>query len=199
VAATTKAHPTALASGGLVVTGGGYRGARVLWGPGLLWGLCACVQGNLVRLRIHYAEGDGHNAAEVVRRVFGGRRRSRAEGGRPHKFTVRFTDDELDAVTLKATAARVSIPHYVALRALETPRGGQMDLRVLQEWTVQMNMLRRGVRRTGQNVNQIARLLNGGGGVGRGAEETLAETGIVLRKLDPLVEWMTHASGMGQA
>jgi len=146
------------------------------------------------------AVGDGHSAAaEVVRRVFGGRRRSRAEGGRPHKFTVRFTDEELQAVTLKATAARVSVPHYLALRALETPRGGAMDLRVLQEWTVQMNMLRRGVRRTGQNVNQIARLLNGGGGVGRGAEETLAEASAALHKLDPLVEWMTHASGMGQA
>jgi len=146
------------------------------------------------------AAGDGHSAAaEVVRRVFGGRRRSRVEGGRPHKFTVRFTDDELGAVALKATAARVSIPHYLALRALETPRDGAMDLRVLQEWTVQMNMLRRGVRRTGQNVNQMTRLLNGGGGVGRGAEETLAEAGIVLRKLDPLVEWMTDASGMGQA
>jgi len=143
--------------------------------------------------------GDGHSAAEVVRRVFGGRRRSRAEGGRPHKFTVRFTDAELQAVTLKATAARVSIPHYLALRGLETPRGGAMDIRVLQEWTVQMNMLRRGVRRTGQNVNQIARLLNGGGGVGRGAEEALAATTAALRKLDPLVEWMTRASGMGQA
>jgi len=146
------------------------------------------------------AAGEGDSAgAEVVRRVFGGRRRSRAEGGRPHKFTVRFTDEELQAVTLKATAARVSIPHYLALRALETPRGGAMDLRVLQEWTVQVNMLRRGVRRTGANVNQIARLLNGGGGVGRGAEETLAEASAALRKLDPLVEWMTHASGMGQA
>ena len=62
-----------------------------------------------------------------------------------------------------------------------------------------MNMLRRGVRRTGQNVNQIARLLNGGGGVGRGAEETLAAASAALQKLDPLVEWMTHASGMGQA
>jgi len=74
-----------------------------------------------------------------------------------------------------------------------------MDLRVLQEWTVRMNMLRRGVRRTGQNVNQIARLLNGGGRVGRGAEETLAEASAALHKLDPLVEWTTHASGMGQA
>ncbi len=74
------------------------------------------------------AAGEGHSAAEVVRRVFGGRRRSRAEGGRPHKFTVRFTDEELDAVALKATAARVSIPHYLALRVLETPRGGGMDL-----------------------------------------------------------------------
>ena len=53
--------------------------------------------------------GDGHSAAEAVRRVFGGRRRSRVEGGRPHKFTVRFTDQELQAVTLKATAARVAI------------------------------------------------------------------------------------------
>jgi len=146
------------------------------------------------------AVGGGHTAAaEVVRRVFGGRRRSRVEGGRPHKFTVRFTDEELQAVTLKATAARVSVPHYLALRALETPRGAAMDLRVLQEWTVQMNMLRRGVRRTGQNVNQIARLLNGGGGVGREAEETLVEASAVLGKLDPLVEWMSRASGFGEA
>jgi len=137
--------------------------------------------------------------AEGLRRVFGGWRRSRAEGGRPHKFTVRFTDDELESVTLKATAARVSIPHYLALRALETPRGGQIDLRVLQEWTVQMNLLRRGVRRTGQNVNQIARLLNGGGGVGRQTEETLAAATAALRKLDPLVEWMSRASGFGEA
>ncbi len=144
------------------------------------------------------AGGDGHGAGEVVRRVFGGRRRSRAEGGRPHKFTVRFTDDELEAVTLRATAARVSIPHYLALRALETPHGGQLDLPALQRWTVQMINLRRGVARTGQNVNQIARLLNGGGGVGRRAEETLAEATAALRQLDPLVEWMTRASGMGQ-
>ena len=146
------------------------------------------------------AAGEGDSAgAEVVRRVFGGRRRSRAEGGRPHKYTVRFTDEELASVTLRATAARVSIPHYLALRALESPRGGAMDIQVLQEWTVQMNMLRRGVRRTGQNVNQIARLLNGGGGVGGQAEETLAEASAALRKLDPLVEWMSRASGFGEA
>jgi hypothetical protein len=100
---------------------------------------------------------------------------------------------------LNATAARVSLPHYLALRALETPRGAAMDLRVLQEWTVQMNMLRRGVRRTGANVNQVARMLNGGGGVGRQAEETLAEASAALRKLDPLVEWMSRASGFGEA
>jgi len=52
---------------------------------------------------------------------------------------------------------------------------------------------------TGQNVNQIARLLNGGDGVGRGAEEALAATTAALGKLDPLVEWMTRASGFGEA
>jgi len=69
VAATTKAHPTALASGGLVVTGGGYRGARVLWGPGLLWGLCACVQviwygcGSTTRSKKSHQTPDGKNTA----------------------------------------------------------------------------------------------------------------------------------------
>ncbi len=86
---------------------------------------------------------------------------------------------------------------------LAAPEGAAGDgrLRVLQEWTVQMNMLRRGVRRTGQNVNQIARLLNGGGcgGVGRGRRKPWPRRVPRLRKLDPLVEWMTHTSGMGQA
>jgi len=34
-------------------------------GSGLLWGLCACVQGNLVRLRTHYAEQDLHPLSDV--------------------------------------------------------------------------------------------------------------------------------------
>jgi len=138
--------------------------------------------------------GDGMGAG--ARRVFGGRRRSRVEGGRPHKFTVRFTDEELEAVALKAAAARMSIPHYVALRALETPRGGGMDLAELQRAAVQIVNLRRSVRRTGQNVNQIARLLNGTGEVGRRADETLAAATVALTSLDPLVAWMSRASGM---
>lgn len=142
------------------------------------------------------AEGGGESG---VRRLVRGRRRHRVSGGRPHKFTVRFTDEELEAVALKATAARMSVPHFVALRALETPRGGGMDLATLQSWAVQMINLRRGVRAIGQNVNQIARLLNGTGEVARGADETLAATTAALQALDPLVEWMTQASGLGEA
>jgi Bacterial mobilisation protein (MobC) len=134
-------------------------------------------------------------SAGLLRRR-GGRRRHRVEGGRPNKFTIRFTDEELEAVALKAAAARMSVPHFVALRALETPRGGGMDLAELQSWAVEMMNLRRGVRRTGQNVNQIARLLNGTGEVGRHAEESLVAVTEALRALDPLVEWMAQASGL---
>ncbi len=140
---------------------------------------------------------DDPGPAAAVRRVFGGRRRRREPGGRPHLVGVRFTDEEFETVLLRAAAARVGVSHYVALRALEAPVVGAvgMDLLTMRRWAEELHGLRRQVQRVGVNVNQVARLLNGGGGVGQQAEETLAATQAALAELDPLVEWMASTSG----
>src|SRR5256885_7819881 len=51
----------------------------------------------------------------------GGVRRRRVEGGRPHKFTVRFTDEELVKEAARAAAANTTVPGYLALAAAGHP------------------------------------------------------------------------------
>ena len=140
---------------------------------------------------------DDPGPVAAVRRAFGGRRRRREPGGRPHLVGVRFTDEEFETVLLRAAAARVGVSHFVALRALEAPvvGAGGMDLLTMRRWAEELHGLRRQVQRVGVNVNQVARLLNGGVGVGQQAEETLAATQAAVAELDPLVEWMAVTSG----
>ena len=123
----------------------------------------------------------------VARRFRGGRRRRRTPGGRPHQVSVRLTAEEFEAVSLRAAAARVGVPHYLALRALESSATVAMDTPELRAWTIEMFHLRAELNKVGVNVNQVARLLNGGGGVGRQADEALAATTRVMRALDPVV------------
>ena len=141
---------------------------------------------------------DDPGPVAAVRRAFGGRRRRREPGGRPHQVLVRFTEEEFAAVSLQAAAARVGVSHYVALRALESPGGGAVDLPTMRSWTEELFGLRTQVVRVGTNLNQVALLLNGGGGVGRQAEETLLATQVALAALDPVVTRMAAASGAGR-
>jgi len=60
---------------------------------------------------------------------------------------------------------------------------------------VEVRGLQRQVQRVGVNVNQVARLLNGGGGVGGRADEALAATEVMVARLDPLVEWLMRVAG----
>lgn len=139
---------------------------------------------------------DTSEAETSSRRLCGGRRRPRLAGGRPHQVMVRFTDEEYKTLALRATASHLGLSHYLALRALEPP--GQrvaMDVPTLQTWAVEVRGLQRQVQRVGVNVNQVARLLNGGGGVGRRADEALAATEVMVARLDPLVEWLMRVAG----
>ncbi len=137
----------------------------------------------------------GGLAAPATRMFRGGRRRRRTPGGRPHQVSVRLTAEEFEAVSLRAAAARVSVPHYLALRALDSTTSGAMDSPELRAWTMEMFNLRAELNKVGVNVNQVARLLNGGGGVGRHADESLMATTRVMRALDPAVEKWMRATG----
>jgi len=108
---------------------------------------------------------------------------------------VRLTAEEFETVSLRASASRVSVPHYLALRALDSTNSRAMDTPELRAWTIEMFNLRADLNKVGVNVNQVARLLNGGGGVGRHADETLMATTRVMLALDPAVEKWMRATG----
>jgi hypothetical protein len=91
-------------------------------------------------------------------------------GGRSHQVLVRFSDDEFLAVAARAAAERSTASNYLARVGLA---GGTDSVRRDEETQLvlhQLMMLRAEIRRVGQNVNQVARLLHGTGEVARAAE-----------------------------
>ena len=79
-------------------------------------------------------------------------------------------------VTARAAGQRMTVPHYLAHVALA---GGQVNARVVEQNQLvlhQLVMMTALVRRVGQNVNQVLRLLQGTGEVARHAESTLTAT-----------------------
>lgn len=106
----------------------------------------------------------------------GPRRRRRVPGGRPHQVNAVFTTEELGVVAARAAAQRMTVPHYLAHVALA---GGRDNARVVEQHQLvlhQLVMMTAQVRRVGQNVNQVLRLLQGTGEVARHADATLAAT-----------------------
>jgi len=70
----------------------------------------------------------------------------------------------------------MTVPHYLAHVGLA---GGQGNARVVEQHQLvlhQLVMMTAQVRRVGQKVNQVLRLLQGTGEVARHAESTLAAT-----------------------
>ncbi len=92
-----------------------------------------------------------------------------------------FTTEEFAVVTARAAAQRMTVPHYLAHVALA---GGREDARVVEQHQLvlhQLVMMTAQVRRVGQNVNQVLRLLQGTGEVARHAESTLAAAERAMR------------------
>jgi len=116
-------------------------------------------------------------------------------GGRPHQVNAVFTTEEYAVVTARAAAQRMTVPHYLAHVALA---GGRDNARVVEQNQLvlhQLVMMTAQVRRVGQNVNQVLRLLNGTGEVARHAESTLmaAERAMVAVQAQA-VQWTPSGS-----
>ncbi len=112
----------------------------------------------------------------------GSLRRRRASGGRPNKVTVVFTEAEFADVSARAAAQRVTVPHYLARIGLAGGEAAVAERESRQLVLHQLVMLTAQVQRIGQNVNQVARLLNGTGEVAGHAAATLgaAERAITI-------------------
>ncbi|MFI5759243.1 plasmid mobilization relaxosome protein MobC [Streptomyces sp. NPDC051569] len=94
------------------------------------------------------------------------RRKPDPSGRREERVDVRYSAEERTAILAKATSLNLSGAHYVAVVTLAHVEG---DLTVagqrtqLDDYIDEINALRREAGQAGNNINQIAKKLNGGG------------------------------------
>jgi len=95
------------------------------------------------------------------------KRRRRVFGGRPHKVTVRLTEEEFTRLSAQAAAARLSLPAVLVVGAL-APRGGAVaDPEAERALLVELFAIRRSFSKLAANINGIAKWAHGSGEVRR--------------------------------
>jgi len=114
-------------------------------------------------------------------------RRTRVEGGRGNKVTVRFTDGEFAVVSASA-AARLSVPAWLAVLGLTGTEDRVLDAASIRGVVIELFAVRRGMSNAGRNINDVARLLLGTGEVKRNAEASVAEFRAATARLEALLE-----------
>ncbi|MFF5568166.1 plasmid mobilization relaxosome protein MobC [Streptomyces sp. NPDC012623] len=105
-------------------------------------------------------------AEEAALRRVARRRKPDPNGQRKKRVDARYSADEKVAILAKARSLNISGAHYVAVVTLAHVHG---DLTVpgqrtqLDDYIDEINALRREAGQAGNNINQIAKKLNGGG------------------------------------
>jgi len=117
-----------------------------------------------------------------------GSRRTRVEGGRPNKVTVRFTDDEFAVVSASAAAARLSVPAWLAVLGLTGTEDRVLDAASIRGMVIELFAVRRGMTNAGRNINDVARLLLGTGALKRNAEVSVAEFRAATARVDAFLD-----------
>ncbi len=120
--------------------------------------------------------------------VVRGSRRTRVEGGRPNKVTVRFTDDEFAVVSASAAAARLSVPAWLAVVGLTGTEDRVLDPASIWGVVIELFAVRRGMSNAGRNINDVARLLLGTGELKRNAEVSVAEFRAATARVDAFLD-----------
>ncbi len=113
-----------------------------------------------------------------------GRRRRRVFGGRPHKVTVRLTEEEFVAVSALAAARRLSVPAVMVVQTLSTRRGGGVDPEVERALLGEVFAIRRTFGKLTANINSIARYAQGTGEVRPTAAAALASVEAMNARLE---------------
>ncbi|MGW1771910.1 plasmid mobilization protein [Streptomyces sp. NPDC002104] len=94
------------------------------------------------------------------------RRRPYQRGQRPHVRNARLNDDELAAITAGAHAAGLTVAGFIAHAALTAARDIHKTAAQIaseREVVAELFAARRHLSYIGNNINQIARILNSGG------------------------------------
>jgi len=117
-----------------------------------------------------------------------GSRRTRVEGGRANKVTVRFTDDEFAEVSAAAAAARLSVPAWLAVLGLTGTDEKVLDAASVRGMVIELFAVRRGMTNAGRNINDVARLLLGTGELKRNTEVSVTEFRAATARLDAFLD-----------
>jgi hypothetical protein len=134
------------------------------------------------------AEGDERQDEREVEQPA---RRRRVQGGRRHKYSVRFTDDEQRLVQASADAAGLTVPHLIAETVLAslTGRGTrQMPVADRRALAQELAAVRGFLAAIGGNVNQLAAAANSGDLPAAGAvEATMIAVARAVARLDAAI------------
>uniref|UniRef100_UPI003F49A2F8 MobC family plasmid mobilization relaxosome protein n=1 Tax=Sphaerisporangium sp. CA-236357 TaxID=3240030 RepID=UPI003F49A2F8 len=131
-------------------------------------------------------EDQDHGGADARRPV---RRQRRQEGGRPHKHTVRLSEDEQDIIAARADEAGVSVPRFLA------EAGVAGDARTASERraaAAELLAVRRLLAAIGGNINQLAKTANATGERPSALEATMHATARILARLDEVTAAYGH-------
>lgn len=116
-------------------------------------------------------------------------RRRRLEGGRRHKYTVRFADGENDRLAVRAGAAGLTVPHMIAATVLlamdRKDRLSVVDRRML---AAELTRLQREHHVQGVNLNQLARSANTHGQIPDGNHRAMRDHADLVVRLRALLD-----------
>jgi hypothetical protein len=126
-----------------------------------------------------------HSPRPVPAACRGAARRHRVEGGRHLALKIRFTEAELEAVTVRAADAHVSVQRFMVGSALA--RGSQPTFPV--QVAAEVASLKRLIANLANNINQIARRLNSGGSPGADLPAALGSVRRAMNRLDVAIAW----------
>lgn len=123
-------------------------------------------------------------------------RRARVKGGRSESVHVKFTPEELQAVSLRAVAAGLSVPSYLALTGLRPEGVDSADARSALTNIVGARRVLAGIA---SNLNQLTHKLHGTGEVDDALPVVLAAVQrISIRIEDAVNEVSTVVTGRGR-
>lgn len=106
-------------------------------------------------------------------------RQKNVQGGRPRKREVKLSEDDDQILTAAAAAERITVPAFLVQAGLNA--AGAMGEPQRRAAAFDLLRVEHQLSRIGNNLNQIARQLNAGGGVHSDVVRTLAEVRAELR------------------
>ncbi|MDP9848136.1 plasmid mobilization protein [Streptosporangium lutulentum] len=126
-------------------------------------------------------EGDRDESAGRSLRERQPVRQRRQQGGRPHKHSVRMSQEEQAVVEARAGQAGVSVPRFLVEAGLAGDAATASQLRAN---AAELLAARRLVAAVGVNLNQLAKVANATGEVPAALEATMVATLQFLNRLD---------------